>query len=57
MKFLSIRELRANTGQLKEMLSGDGKIILTTNGKPAALMIEVNEDSFVVSPVDFLTHF
>ena len=39
MKFLSIREFRASTGQLKDMLSGDGKIVLTSNGKPAALMI------------------
>jgi hypothetical protein len=28
------------------MLADDGRIVLTTNGKPAALMIEVNEDSF-----------
>jgi len=46
MKFLSIRELRSSTGQLKELLSRDGKIVLTTNGKPAALMIEVTEESF-----------
>jgi hypothetical protein len=46
MKFLAIRELRSSTGQLKEMLSDDGKIVLTTNGKPTALMIEVSEDSF-----------
>jgi len=45
MKFISIRELRSSTGQLKEMLSDDEKIVLTTNGKPAALMIEVSEDS------------
>ena len=45
MKFISIRELRSSTGKLKEMLSNDEKIVLTTNGKPAALMIEVNEDS------------
>jgi antitoxin (DNA-binding transcriptional repressor) of toxin-antitoxin stability system len=46
MKFISIRELRSSTGQLKKMLSDDGKVVLTTNGKPAALMIEVNENSF-----------
>jgi hypothetical protein len=45
VKFLSIRELRSSTGQLKELLSDEGKVILTTNGKPAALMIEVSEDS------------
>ena len=46
MKFMSIRELRASTNQIKKMLSGDDKIVLTTNGKPTALMIEVNEDNF-----------
>ena len=46
MRFLSIRELRSSTGQIKEMLSDNGQIVLTTNGKPAALMIEVSEDSF-----------
>ena len=46
MKFLSIRELRVSTGALKEMLSADGKLVLTVNGKPTALMIEINEDSF-----------
>lgn len=45
MKFLSIRELRSSTNQLKKMLSNDEKIVLTTNGKPTALLIEVDEDS------------
>ncbi|MDR1217167.1 MAG: hypothetical protein LBJ99_01115 [Oscillospiraceae bacterium] len=46
MKFLSIRELRSSTSQLKEMLSGNDKVVLTTNGKPTALMIGVDENSF-----------
>ena len=46
MKFLSIRELRASTGKLNEMLSKNGQIVLTTNGKPAALMIGISEESF-----------
>jgi hypothetical protein len=46
MKFIAIRELRSSTGHLKEMLSDEGRIVLTTNGKPTALMIEVSEDSF-----------
>jgi antitoxin (DNA-binding transcriptional repressor) of toxin-antitoxin stability system len=46
MKFLSIRELRSSTSHLKEMLSGNDKVVLTTNGKPTALMIGVDENSF-----------
>jgi hypothetical protein len=30
MKFLSIRELRSSTSHLKEMLSDNGKVVLTT---------------------------
>ena len=43
--FLSIRELRASTGRLKALLADDGKIVLTANGKPAALMLEVSDSS------------
>ena len=46
MRFLSIRELRSSTGRIKDMLSDSGKIVLTTNGKPTAIMIEVDEFSF-----------
>jgi PHD/YefM family antitoxin component YafN of YafNO toxin-antitoxin module len=46
MKFLSVRELRSSTAHLKEMLPDNGKVVLTTNGKPAALIIEVDEESF-----------
>ena len=46
MKFLTIRELRSSTSQLSEMLSDDGKIVLTMNGKPTALMIKIDESSF-----------
>jgi antitoxin (DNA-binding transcriptional repressor) of toxin-antitoxin stability system len=45
MKFLSLRELRTSTGKLPEMLSDDGKIIVTSNGKPTALMIQISEET------------
>jgi PHD/YefM family antitoxin component YafN of YafNO toxin-antitoxin module len=45
MKFLSMRELRTSTSKIKEMLSEEGKIVVTNNGKPAALMLEINEAS------------
>ena len=46
MKFLTIRELQSSTSPLNEMLSDDEKVVLTTNGKPAALMIKIDESSF-----------
>jgi PHD/YefM family antitoxin component YafN of YafNO toxin-antitoxin module len=42
-KFLSMRELRSSTSQIREMLGDDGKIVVTNNGKPAALMLGVSE--------------
>lgn len=45
MKFLSMRDLRMSTTQIKKMLMDDGTIIVTNNGKPAALMLEINEST------------
>ena len=52
MEFLSMRELRSSTGAIREMLSGDGKIVVTNNGKPEAIMIGVNGDSFEETLMD-----
>jgi len=46
MRFLSLRELRNETSKIKEFLSDDGKIVVTSNGKPTAFMIAVDESSF-----------
>ena len=46
IKFLSVREFRSSTARLKEMLSDGGKVVLTSNGKPSALVIEADEDTF-----------
>jgi antitoxin (DNA-binding transcriptional repressor) of toxin-antitoxin stability system len=45
MSFLSFRELRTSTAKINEMLTNDGKIVVTNNGKPAAFMIAVNEST------------
>ena len=44
--FLSFRELRASTAKIDALLAGDGKIIVTSNGKPKALMLPVSEANF-----------
>jgi len=46
IKFLSLRELRTETGRVKDLLTNNGKIVVTNNGKPTAFMIAVDEDSF-----------
>jgi prevent-host-death family protein len=51
MTFLSMRELRSNTKDLKEMLS-KGSVVVTNNGKPAAVMVDVSEDDFEETVID-----
>jgi antitoxin (DNA-binding transcriptional repressor) of toxin-antitoxin stability system len=43
--FMSFRELRTSTNKINEMLTDNGKIIVTNNGKPAAFMIAINEST------------
>jgi PHD/YefM family antitoxin component YafN of YafNO toxin-antitoxin module len=45
MDFLTVREFRASCGGIWKKLSGDGKMVITNNGKPAALLLDLsNED-------------
>jgi antitoxin (DNA-binding transcriptional repressor) of toxin-antitoxin stability system len=45
MKYLSIRDLRANTAAVRKTLAADGEIILTASGKPIAVLAPVSPDS------------
>jgi PHD/YefM family antitoxin component YafN of YafNO toxin-antitoxin module len=45
MKFMSLREIRSETGRIKEMPS-DSKIVITNKSKPIAFIISVDETSF-----------
>ena len=45
MEFLSVREFRASSGSIWRKLSEDGKMVITNNGKPTALLLDIsNED-------------
>ena len=46
MSFLSFRELRTSTAKINDMLTDNGKIVVTSNGKPKALMLQVDENDF-----------
>jgi len=46
MEFLTIRELSKAPKNALSKLAHDGKAVLTNNGKPAAIMITVNTESF-----------
>ena len=42
MDFLSVREFRASSRGVWQKLSQDGKMVITNNGKPAALLLDLN---------------
>jgi hypothetical protein len=46
MQFLTIREFSKAPKAALSKLAQDGKAVLTNNGKPAAIMITVNAESF-----------
>ena len=42
MDFLSVREFRASSRNIWQKLSRDGKMVITNNGKPAALLLDIS---------------
>jgi PHD/YefM family antitoxin component YafN of YafNO toxin-antitoxin module len=45
MEFLSVRDFRSASREVWQKLSRDGKMVITNNGKPAALLLDLtNED-------------
>ena len=46
MQFITIREFSKAPRAALSKLAQDGKAVLTNNGKPAAIMIPVNAESF-----------
>ena len=46
MDFYSIRDLRTDTKNMWEALSSGDEIVITNNGKPSALMIDIPEGRF-----------
>lgn len=46
MKFVQVREIRTRYGKVLEQLRKEKKIVLTSKGKPVALLTELNEDNF-----------
>jgi antitoxin (DNA-binding transcriptional repressor) of toxin-antitoxin stability system len=45
MKYVSVRELRSAPTRVWAALEADGEVVLTNNGRPQALMIDVDGDS------------
>lgn len=46
MNFYTVRDLRTETKAMFETLDAGNDIIITNNGKPAALMMDIDQDNF-----------
>lgn len=46
MKFVSIREFRNQTAAIRKALKSEHEIVVTCNGKPFAILAEVDEGTF-----------
>ena len=46
MRFLSIRELQQQGSGIKDILCNDGRIVITSNGKPIGFTVGVDEETF-----------
>lgn len=44
MDFLSVREFRASSGNIWQKLSQEGKMVITNNGKPTALLLDISKE-------------
>jgi antitoxin (DNA-binding transcriptional repressor) of toxin-antitoxin stability system len=45
MKFVSIRDLRGKSAEVWKKLPGEGEMIITSNGRPVAILAAVNESN------------
>ncbi|MDR1292792.1 MAG: type II toxin-antitoxin system prevent-host-death family antitoxin [Clostridiales Family XIII bacterium] len=52
MVFMSMRELRSSTEKLDRAVKDGGRVVITNNGKPAYVMLGVDEASFERTIID-----
>lgn len=46
MKFVSVRDLRGKSGQVWKELSDEREMVITSNGRPVAILAAINESNF-----------
>lgn len=44
MEYVSIRDMRTRAGEVWQQLKEDGDLIVTSNGKPFALMVSLEDE-------------
>ena len=45
MKFITIRDLRSRSAEIQRLLPGEREMVLTSNGRPVAIITAVDESS------------
>jgi antitoxin (DNA-binding transcriptional repressor) of toxin-antitoxin stability system len=46
MRFVSVRDLRSKGRRIWEELASEKELVVTSNGRPIALLTDVNEENF-----------
>jgi antitoxin (DNA-binding transcriptional repressor) of toxin-antitoxin stability system len=46
MKFVTVRDFRNKTAAIRKALSAEHEIVLTANGRPIAILADVDENTF-----------
>ena len=46
MRFVTIRDFRNKTAEIRKALDAEHEIVLTANGRPVALLTDVDDDTF-----------
>lgn len=46
MNFYTVRDLRTTPKSIWDNLATDGEVVITNNGKPTAIMIDISDGSF-----------
>jgi prevent-host-death family protein len=45
MRFISVRDLRSRSGEIWKALSKERELVITSNGKPVAILSAVSEET------------
>lgn len=53
MRFMSVRDLRGKSAEVWKSLPGDREIIITSNGRPVAILASINESNLEESLAAF----
>ncbi len=46
MKFITVRDLRGRSAEVWRQLAEEQELVVTSNGKPIAILTSTNEDTF-----------